>query len=225
VLELINIKRKMPVTVESNTASMQGLLVHEMQHRMKNYLQLILSLINTQMDESGKEKADDFLENLKDRILVLAAINDQFDYTSDNRELALDQFIDTLITKVSTSFRVSENSPFITRKLEKVFVRNNVAVPIGLIVTELIINAYKYAFPKELGNNFFRAGQINVCLRKRQGKLIIEVADNGISMDASTSAKGMSKGKGLITALAEQIDANIVVICNKGTKYQIELNA
>jgi two-component sensor histidine kinase len=107
------------------------------------------------------------------------------------------------------------------RKIDDVFIENNTAVPVCLIVTELMFNAYKYAFPSSFLSWEDEPCEIYLCLTKEKNDIVLKVGDNGVSASANSIAgkENRRKGTGLIHGLAEQINADVAVSYKKGTHY------
>jgi two-component sensor histidine kinase len=102
--------------VNTATEARSELLLLEMQHRMKNYLQLILSLINNQLNENNSDGGNLFLQSLKEKIFVISSINDNFDYSQDNRKLNLGRLLKNIVIKVEASFQNDKQNIFIRKK-------------------------------------------------------------------------------------------------------------
>jgi two-component sensor histidine kinase len=90
------------------------------------------------------------------------------------------------------------------------------AIPIGLIVNELITNSLKYAFPDN------RNGEITITLSETDSHLLLKVSDNGIGFEKSSGIKGTGFGTQLIHLLTHQLDGKMTFITNRGTQVFFE---
>jgi two-component sensor histidine kinase len=92
----------------------------------------------------------------------------------------------------------------------------DMAIPIGLIVNELITNSLKYAFPEE------RKGNIHLALKLKGDLLELEVNDNGIGMQSENSVGGTGFGTHLVDLLVKQLDGKMILVTSHGTSVNIE---
>jgi two-component sensor histidine kinase len=192
-----------------------------MQHRMKNNLQLILSLINIQLSKNIQETNKEFLTSLKQRINSLSLINNFLDHSFDESTLDLGDLIERITDNASEAYRKREDI-IVLKYIESINIDHQLAIPLGLIVNELLTNALKYAFP-EVGHtkekNYCR---IEVVLRKNKGKCELIISDNGISINSDANDKKIkSSGVKLVYNLVDQIEGNCQLDCNNGTTYKI----
>jgi two-component sensor histidine kinase len=196
-------------------------LLKEMQHRMKNNLQLILSLINIQLTKDIQETNKDFLTSLKQRVNSLSLINNFLDHTFDESDLDLGDLVERITDNASEAYRKREDI-IVMKYIESIKVDHQMAIPIGLIVNELLTNAMKYAFP-ETGNTFEKNYcRIDVILRKNKGRCELIISDNGISINNEVKEKNIkSSGVKLVYSLVEQIDGECLLDCSNGTTYKI----
>jgi len=196
-------------------------LLKEMQHRMKNNLQLILSLINIQLSKDIRETNKDFLSSLKQRIHSLSLINNFLDHTFNESYLDLGDLVERIADNASEAYRKREDI-IVMKYIESIKVDHQLAIPIGLIVNEILTNAMKYAF-QETGNAFKKNYcRIDVILRKNKGHYELIISDNGISLNNDVKEKNIkSSGVKLVYNLVEQIDGECLLDCSNGTTYKI----
>lgn len=196
-------------------------LLKEMQHRMKNNLQLILSLINIQLTESIQETGVVFLNSLKQRIHSLSLINNFLDHSFEDGYIDLGDLIERITDSVSEAYRKREDI-IVMKYIESISIEHQLAIPLGLIVNELLTNAMKYAFPETCftkGNDYCR---IEVILRKNKAHYELIISDNGISLNNEVKDNKMkSSGVKLVYNLVEQIDGKCQLDCSNGTTYKI----
>jgi PAS domain S-box-containing protein len=188
-------------------------LLHEIQHRAKNSFSMISSMIAMTASEGIPAQAVPILEELDVRIRSIAELYSLL-YSSGNfNELRLDDYI----TRILRSLGAFSKCVTISAALESLVIPSREAAPIGLIITELVTNSIKYAFPSG------RSGKIALSLRKELSKNLLEIEDDGIGLpegfDISTHS-GM--GLNLVIALASQIGGEFSILnASQGTKSRI----
>ncbi|NVO01342.1 MAG: sensor histidine kinase [Bacteroidetes bacterium] len=196
-------------------------LLKEMQHRMKNNLQLILSLINIQLLKNIDETNKDFLHSLKQRVDSLSQINNLLDYSFNESSINLGELINCISENVMSAYK-KRNDIILMKYIENIEVEHQFAIPLGLIVNELLTNSYKYAFPvngKFKGKNYCK---IEVILRKINDKYELIISDNGISINNNTDSKRKnSSGVKLVQTFISQIDGEYQLDVTDGTSYKI----
>ena len=203
------------------TVDVDYTLLKEMQHRMKNNLQLILSLINIQISKDIEETNIDFLHSLKQRIQSLSLINNFLDYNFNESEIDLGDLLTHISDSVSEAYRTREDI-VLFKHIESIKVDNMLAIPVGLISNELLTNAFKYAFPEKGYIKEKDYCKIEVILRENNNKCELIISDNGISINKENELnKVKSSGVKLVNSLVEQIGGEYQLNCINGTKYKI----
>jgi two-component sensor histidine kinase len=181
-------------------------LMREIHHRVKNNLQAVSSLVQLQPIPSTS-KAE-----MSRRINAMVSVHEHI-YRSDQfARPEVDDYIRTIIENARQGFDAPVE---IVYKLEKLHVDKDNAMPLGLIVSEVVSNAFKHAFPED------RQGRIKVTLRAiddDKGELVIE--DNGDGFDVETKSQGM--GRRLIEGLAAQLTGTFQYHINSGTRFTLQ---
>lgn len=192
------------------------ILLREIHHRVKNNLQVISSLLSLQSgyitDERSKEM---FIESMN-RVKSMAGIHAKLYESKDFARVDFTGYISGLVSQLINSYAIyPEKITFITDIKDIVLDINN-AVPVGLIVNELISNALKHAFPDG------RSGEITITADQKDTLATLTVADNGIGFPPHIDFRN-SKSLGLliIVGLVEQILGDISLTREKGTKFTI----
>jgi len=203
------------------TAEIDYTLLKEMQHRMKNNLQLILSLINIQISKDIQETNMDFLQSLKQRIQSLSLINHSLDHNFGEGIIDLGTLVAHISDSVSEAYRIREDI-IVLKYIESMKVDNILAIPVGLIVNELLTNSFKYAFPETGHTKEKNYCKIEVILRKNNDKCELIISDNGISINKENELSNeKSSGVTLVNSLVEQIGGECLLDCKNGTTYKI----
>ncbi len=183
----------------------KDVLLKEIHHRVKNNLQVIVSLINLQASKLDDGSARTVFEETRSRVHAIALLHERL-YTSKNiGRIDMRDYLDGLASDLSSG-NIGVRPIELTVKSDEVYLEMDQAVPAGLIVNELVTNAYKHAFPEHLG----RGGKIEMLLERVGQDLQIIVRDNGIGyqqeFDPDTAD---SLGLLLISSLSRQLDADL----------------
>jgi len=203
-------------TVEVKTAELtralaqKELLFKELHHRVKNNLQLILSLIRLQGDKQECGENNMVLEELERRILAIARTHELLLYTEDDVEIVdMEMYVSSYIDEIENGV-LGENIEVISDIDARLPLRE--AIYVGLVINELVSNAIKYAFGAE-------GGVIEISLKKDDGRFIFEVSDNGKGYNREEIST-ISLGLTLVnTLIEEQLEGTIEYKKQKGTHY------
>ena len=193
----------------------QQLLLKEVHHRVKNNLAAIAALLSLQAASLSDREAASALKEARARVETMMRIYDRLYRSGQYREIAIKPYLASLVQDIAAVFARKEIA--IEQSIEDISLPSGSVFPIGIIIYELITNAFKYAFPGG------RAGTIRVSLafRRPQG-LELRVGDDGAGLPAS-AALDDPKGFGftLIRLLADQLDGRVEVSREGGTEYRI----
>lgn len=196
----------------------KDVLLQEMQHRVANSLQIIASIFMIKARTVRSEETRTHLEDAHRRVMAVAAVQQQFQARDPGAQIELGAYLSGLCDALAASI-VGDHHPIaLTVQAESGTASATQAVGIGLIVTELVINALKHAFPAAP-----RAAGIAVRYERAGLNWRISVADNGTGGPAGPSgdaAPGL--GTAIIAALAQQLDARVDVLVNdRGTTVSV----
>jgi two-component sensor histidine kinase len=191
-------------------------LLKEIHHRVKNNLQIVISLLNTQSAYLDNEDALLAIQNSQHRMHAMSLIHQKL-YQSDNlSNIDMSWYIYELINYIKESYDTKGKINFVL-EIENICLDVAQAVPMGLIINEAISNAIKYAFPME------RKGEILISFKnveKNNCQLII--ADNGVGLPENFNhAERDSLGMNLMTGLSDQIDGIFEMKNDNGLKIKI----
>jgi len=192
-------------------------LLKEIHHRVKNNLQIISSLLNIQSRSLKDAGARSAIKEGQSRIKSMALIHQKL-YNSDNlSKIDMKSYVSQLCEFLEKSFKSSQEIES-NVKIDQISIDVNTAIPLGLIINELISNAYKYAFQDK--DN----GELNINLEKKENeKYLLEVIDNGIGIPKNFKIEDSdSLGLSLVHTLTEQIKGKLTIDCTKGTSFKIE---
>lgn len=197
------------------------LLIRELHHRVKNNLQTISSLLSLQSFRVTDENARSALREGQSRIEAMSLIHQKL-YIDDNlRGVDMEEYLQALIQTLAASFGyqagiIKSNIEAQARKLDV-----DLAIPIGLIINELMINAFKHAF------HSVQHPELKVSLKKiSDSKLELLVRDNGPGIqDLAASDQRRSFGMKLIQTLTRQLNGSFSVSNAQGAVFQLTFDA
>lgn len=209
-------------TAELTAALAQrDLLLREVYHRVKNNLQMVDGLLVMQARQLTDPASRQAMQGLRDRVYALGLVHHQLMGSEDLKTFDIAPFLQDLSANLVHGGAVRE----VTLSVEAIplDVGLDFAIPLGLLVTELVTNSLKHAFPDGRGD-------INVSLgRAEDGALALVVADNGKGYDGAGSASENPKaalGVSLIEGLVAQLKGTIVIRSQPGaTRTEIRLAA
>lgn len=220
--ELSTQKNRFQAAVKERTRELeealeaQTMLLHEVDHRVKNNLQLVSSLIVMQSREIADPAIRASLKSMRERVEALSTVHHLLYQTDDVRQLSVADLVRDLVTGLVSSAGREEIGADLD--LDDVPVRADHATPISLIVNELVTNALKHAFPDG------RAGTISVQVKQQPEGLVVEVADNGAGMAKERRASAF--GTKLTDALARQLHSRIEwSSAEPGTRARIRIGS
>ncbi len=193
------------------------ILLKEVHHRVKNNLQLVLSLLNIQAREYNNEEVDLFLQKGEARIASMALIHQTL-YTSDKiSNVNIKDYIEKLLKSIFISFDIDKEEIKYTIDSEALNFDIQTAVPLGLIINELVCNALKHAFVNK------NEGLLKVELKHINSKYQLIVSDNGIGLDNKLK-KTNSVGLELVSILSQQLNGTMETIVDNGTTFTLNFN-
>lgn len=214
-------KKKANTIISDQNSQLQHLvsekewLLKEVHHRVKNNLQTIISLLQSQ----AMYLSDDALQAnqiSKNRIYAMSLIHQQLYKTEDMKSIDMAVFLPELLDNLAESFGTERKIKF-SRAISPVRLGISQAIPVALIINEAVTNAIKYAFPDD------RSGRIDISMHRTGEAITLVVADDGIGIDPAIIGKETnSLGMKLLNGLTEDIDGAITIENNHGTTISIE---
>ncbi len=190
------------------------LLLGEIHHRVKNNLQVISSLLSLQEKNIQDETAKMAILEGKERVKSMGLIHKML-YQHDNYSgIEMTAYIDTLINGLMTSFGIKSSELELDTRFDEINLDVDSAVPIGLIINELVINALKYAY--ESTDN----PKISVKLSQESEGLKLSVKDNGKG-ELEKIKESKSFGLKLVRLLVKQLNGSLTLTSENGISYDI----
>jgi PAS domain S-box-containing protein len=196
-------------------------LLKEIHHRVKNNLTVISSLLSLQ-SHYIKDKDDLIMfKESQSRAKSMALIHQKIYSSTDLKRINFGDYIRTLSKDIFNSYVNDAEIVKLNLNVEDIMLDTDIAIPLGLILNELLTNSLKYAFPPDSVDN----GNICVSLLTNDHGYILSVADNGIGFKEDIDLESTdSLGLQLINSLANQLDGKIYLDQDNGTSFKIEFN-
>ncbi|MCE3227651.1 MAG: histidine kinase [Bacteroidetes bacterium] len=193
-------------------------LIREIHHRVKNNLQIITSMLSLQIGKEEGTVSEEILREAKQRIDSIA-LTHQMLYQNDNlSSILIGEYVLNLVRQIEASLPASNIrlSTDIVSNKEKINIDN--AIPLGLLINELLTNAYKHAFQGK------DRGEVKVSLREDEHYFVLNVRDNGIGLPENfDTMERKSMGMDLIYILSEQLDAKLIIESKNGTSFVLNI--
>ena len=205
-----------------NAITHQDLLMHEIHHRVKNNLQIVASLLNLQASRIRQPEAKAEFQSARDRIRALATLHRHLYAEGEFHAINMRSFLTELCDQLFQAFGEVEGDRIrIEIEAPELSMSSDQSVPLALIVTEIVSNALKYAFPNG------RRGTISVRLLKEPEVVRLVIQDDGIGLPAgrTETETGVRDGIGiqLIRGFARQLSARLMVEVGEGTRYDVAI--
>jgi two-component sensor histidine kinase len=179
----------------------KDLLVKEVDHRIKNSLQIVSSLLHMHANAAGAAAGQ--FHDAAARVAAIAAVHQQLYKSDDVGAVALDRYLVDLCQEITTASSSSDQAWTIAVDADPLVIRTDLAVPLDLIVNELVTNAIQHSRPAS------RGGRVQIALKTAPDSFSIRVSDdgNGPPLHADTQTSGI--GARMVEAFARQLEATI----------------
>ncbi|AGB49266.1 signal transduction histidine kinase [Methanomethylovorans hollandica DSM 15978] len=188
----------------------------EIHHRIKNNLQVISSLLDLESDKFQDPLVIEAFRNSQSRVISMALVHEELYRSEDMESIDFSDYILKLVNDLSRSYRTDNRKVNIRTRIENVFLDMDVAIPLGMIVNELVSNSFKHAFGPE------DTGDILIDLSCDRKKFTLVICDNGKGFPEDVNFRETeSLGLQLVTTLVDQIDGTIELERNDGTRFTI----
>lgn len=178
-------------------------MLHEVNHRVANSLQLVSAFVYMQARNAGNEETRAALEDTQRRIEAIARVHRRL-YTGDSvNEVDMAEYLGALLADLEETWSTPDSPRTLTLIAEPVILATDKAVAVGVIVNELVSNACKYAYAAH------SAGEIRVKLERDGSKFRLQVEDDGVGMPIDGAIKGTGLGTKLINAMAATLKSTV----------------
>lgn len=216
--EKIKATEKFNSILETQHKEKEGLL-KEAHHRVKNNMQIISSILNLQSNYISKPELTSIIMDSQNRINSMALIHEKLYNTNDFSNIYFDTYISDLSHSLVSSYNYGKIDIKLKLKLEKIQLSLNNAIPLGLILNELISNSLKYAFTDR------EKGRLTISFSCVNEEIIFKFKDDGIGLPKEIDfMKTKTLGLQLVNTLVEQLRGEISLKIKNGVCFTIKFN-
>jgi two-component sensor histidine kinase len=199
----------------SETLAVNEVLVKETHHRVKNNLQIITSLLNMQSRFLADDKSKEILKDSQNRIKSMALIHQKLYKEEHLTSIETSTYFTELISSLCYSYGVDSSRILKDIKIESHLLDVDTAIPLGLIMNELISNAFKHGIDKE-------TGEFSLSFLKINDELQLTIKDNGVGIPSNVDwEQSKSYGMKLVHTLSKKLNATITFINNNGLEIHM----
>lgn len=194
------------------------ILLKEIHHRVKNNLQIISSLLTLQEFYVKEDPtAVNVLQESQNRVLSMAMIHEMLYQSKDLSHINFSDYLTSLLSNLFHTYGV-DNKINTVIKVDHIYLNVETSVPLGLIISELISNSLKYAFPELKDKN-----EISVGLHYQNEEFELIINDNGVGLPENIDFRNLESTLGLrlVKSLVNQLDGSIELDRSHGTKFKI----
>ncbi|MBF0481217.1 MAG: HAMP domain-containing protein [Desulfovibrionaceae bacterium] len=190
-------------------------LLKEVHHRVKNNLQIISSLLSLQAVHVLDPRDKELFEDSVGRVISMAMVHEDLYATKDFTKIGLREYAEKLSRRLAAN-RFPGGAVRLEIRVADILLPVHQAIPCGLIINELVTNAFKHAFPGG------RAGTIDLSLRETEGGYELRVADDGVGLAADFDwKKTQTLGLTLVTSLAGQLHGEATLSPGGGAAFSV----
>jgi two-component sensor histidine kinase len=209
--EVLNINEELKATLSQKEA-----LLKEIHHRVKNNMQKVISLLNLQIYGSSNDEVQRALRDSQGRIKAMALIHEKL-YTEKNLDqIPMETYFENLMETLMQLYETPEQSFSYDIDASDIIMSIDQAIPLGLIVNELITNSFKYAFTD------VTEGTLSIQLQKSGNDYTLTVTDNGPGLPQNLNIEETeSLGLQLVSLFSEQLNGDLVHHSKDGAHFQL----
>ncbi len=193
------------------------ILLQEIHHRVKNNLQIIVSLLKLQSKHIFDQRDLEIFNNSRSRVETMSLIHEKLYKSKDISNINFDTYIRELASYLLKAYKVQQEDIELVINANNVKLGIDTAIPCGLIINELIINIFKFAFPAG------RKGKIEITVAKEGDDVTLIVSDDGVGLPPDFDlSKSDSLGLQLVDTLIKQLDGNVEIQSVNGSRFIIK---
>jgi len=197
--------------------SQKEVLLQEIHHRVRNNLQVISSVLSLQANLATESSVVNALRESQRRVSVMARVHNSLLHSDDLALINAKDYLNTLIDDISVSFELDPRRIALHTELDEITLDTERAITYGQILSELLANCAKHAFPNG------RSGVIEVALRRLgEGRIELVVADDGVGLPEGFDwHRAKTLGPRLVGALVDKMHGELTIDRSRGTRFQI----
>jgi len=195
-------------------------LLREVHHRVKNNLQIIVSLLSLQSSRAQAPEVRELLGKSQDRVWAMARIHELLHSSDDLGHIAMEQYVRELCSHLILAGKFETDEPQVSFRIDPVRLPLDVAIPCGMILNELISNAFQHAKVEPPGKL-----QVQVTYRAEGDRQTFGVTDNGQADLKTLTENDSSLGLKIVKALVGQLKGELTVQADDGISYMVTFPA
>jgi two-component sensor histidine kinase len=217
LLEAAIIQRTLAEESVRKSLNEREILLREIHHRVRNNLQIILSLISLQSRNIKDQKMLETMGEFQNRIMAMAHVHERMCRAEDVSRIDLSEIVTFMGTSLFKSFKVNPKQIRLNVEIKDLYITIDSAIPVSLIINELISNSIKHAFPQGT------SGEITIAGRREADTLVLSIRDTGIGIpkDLDWIRNNQSLGHRLVLGLVKQLHGTIDLDRSAGTSFTI----
>jgi PAS domain S-box-containing protein len=197
-------------------ANEKSILMKELEHRVKNNLSIVSSLLSLEMDRLADEGSRRVFTEAIDRIKAIASVYERLYLSDDLSHVDMKDYFEYLIESISRTNSIDPGRVRVSSRLAVLRLEAQRAISVGLILNEMLTNAFKYAYPPPA------SGEIRVRLEESRGTASFGVEDDGIGLPGPLVPEECeSMGMSLISMLARQLGGKARIEAGKGLRISV----
>lgn len=209
---------KLVSNIEENLREKEALL-SEIHHRVKNNLAVISGLLQLEQLNTGDDRTEHLLKNSQLRIHSMATVHELMYKAKNFNRLPFDEFVLTMVASIKEMYTEESSNIEVQYDVDNIKLNVNQAVPCGLIINELVTNAFKHAYPNGGG------GTLKVSVKEKNEQVCLTISDNGVGFPEDVMQnKNGSLGFTLVEILTKQIEADLHFGEMNGTQISVVFN-
>lgn len=215
-LELLGNSEELEMSKKQLSKSLKEkeILLKEIHHRVKNNLQIVMSLLSIEAHEGKSKKISDFLEISESRIQSMLLIHQSLYENNRFDSIVFQLYLEQLVANLKGIMGVKVANIEFKIDAKNVFITIDTALPLGLVINELLTNTFKHAFPNQ------RKGEVEIKIYQiSETEFELIYSDNGVGFDANQNVS-QSFGMDLIRMLVKQLKGTVYLEPFKGVKYR-----
>jgi PAS domain S-box-containing protein len=196
--------------------SEKEVLLHEVNHRVKNNLQLINAIIRLELDESPGPEIERFVRDTTARISSIATVHEMFYASEDLTDIQVGDYLRHIVSGLLDTYSRPDRKVEISVDAEGMRLDLSRMVSLGLMANEMITNSLKYAFEGK------DSGRIAIRMARDDGAFLFRYEDDGVGLPADFDEHGRkSLGMVFIESLAKQLDGEVAMRSEGGLEYEL----
>lgn len=190
------------------------ILLREIHHRVKNNLQVIISMLRLQSKKITDAKTLEVFREAQNRVNSMSLVHDKLFKADDFSRIKLTEYVNDLVASIKKSYFVNNDKITIGCDIDDFTLNIDSSIPLGLMINELLTNCLKYAFPSE-------NGEIVITIKKTiSDKILLSVKDNGVGINENVDFENASSlGLRLVNMLVTQLNGDLRVTSDNGTEF------